>query len=132
MGIDESSTVVADRTHDDAQVKHDLDVPSDRPLSPVATNMTEDVADMHVDDDRMSESANSSDQDASHDADFEMQESAPSDQDDHDDLMPTPTRASSTDSNRTAKRKAPVDEDDFIRANPELYGLRRSVINPSV
>lgn len=127
---------VADRTHVDGDANDELDGPSERPLSPVATNITDDVANNHIHDDRMSESAHSSDEDASHDPDFEMQESPASepenhdDNNDEDDLMPT--RASSTDSNRAGKRKAPAEEDDYIRANPELYGLRRSVITPIV
>lgn len=36
-------------------------------------------------------------------------------------------RASSSDSSRAVKRKALFKEDEFIKANPELYGLRRSV-----
>ena len=31
------------------------------------------------------------------------------------------------DPRRASKRKAAVDEDEFIASNPELYGLRRSV-----
>ena len=59
---------------------------------------------------------------ASEDADFDVQESPASN---HDEAMPD--RPSSSDSNRAPKRKAAVVEDDFMRANPELYGLRRSV-----
>lgn len=36
-------------------------------------------------------------------------------------------RPASSQSRRASKRKATVDEDDFIANNPELYGLRRSV-----
>lgn len=84
----------------------------------------------------MSESEASPDDNASDDADFDMQQSSPSHHDDHDDLevldegIPTPTRASSSESSRPAKRKANVEEDEFIKANPELYGLRRSVRRP--
>src|SRR2546430_13813439 len=35
-------------------------------------------------------------------------------------------RSSSDESIRPAKRKAPVDDEEFIRNNPDLYGLRRS------
>jgi chromodomain-helicase-DNA-binding protein 1 len=60
---------------------------------------------------------------ASEDADFDMKES-PSSQHEDDVLQEC---ASSTDSSRAPKRKAAVVEDEFMRANPELYGLRRSV-----
>lgn len=59
---------------------------------------------------------------ASEDADFDGQ---PSPQSQPDETMDD--RPSSSDSNRAPKRKAAVVEDDFMRANPELYGLRRSV-----
>lgn len=35
--------------------------------------------------------------------------------------------SSSHDSSRPAKRKASMDDDEFMMQNPELYGLRRSV-----
>lgn len=84
----------------------------------------------------MSESDASADDNASDDGDFDMQQSSPSRHEDQDDLeviddvLPTPTRASSSDSSRPPKRKAKVDEDEYIKANPELYGLRRSVCLP--
>lgn len=61
-------------------------------------------------------------QDESDDADFDMVDSPPE---------PAPTtareeRSTSTESRRPAKRKQPA-EDEHILANPELYGLRRSV-----
>lgn len=62
---------------------------------------------------------------ASDDAEFDMQESLPSQ---HEDVIEdVQERPSSSDSNRAPKRKAAVVEDDFMRADPELYGLRRSV-----
>lgn len=79
------------------------------------------------DDDRMSESADSSADDASHDADYEVHNEPPSPKD-HD--AEPRGRASSSDSNQASKRKASVDEEEYIRANPELYGLRRSVCYP--
>lgn len=92
-----------------------------------------DEAANHVDvDHHMSESEESSVADASDDGDFDMQATSPSqrgndeedDNEDEDDV--TAGRASSSDSARAPKRKAPV-EDEYMKANPELYGLRRSV-----
>ncbi|RDA90361.1 hypothetical protein CP533_3365, partial [Ophiocordyceps camponoti-saundersi (nom. inval.)] len=57
--------------------------------------------------------------DASDDADYEMQDGVP-----NDDVGQA--RESSIDSPRPPKRKSPVVEDEFIKANPTLYGLRRS------
>ncbi|KAH6648435.1 P-loop containing nucleoside triphosphate hydrolase protein [Truncatella angustata] len=58
----------------------------------------------------------------SEDADFDMAESpAPS----HSDVAQE-ERSASNDSRQSNKRKVANDEEDFINANPELYGLRRS------
>lgn len=61
---------------------------------------------------------------ASDDADFDMEESpAPAiTNGGHD-------RSTSVESRRPAKRKLGVEDDEHILANPELYGLRRSVCN---
>lgn len=70
------------------------------------------------------EASESSDNDASGDADFDMEASPQSAQSDVENSRPT----SSNGSRRALKRKsAQVTEDDFMRDNPELYGLRRSV-----
>ena len=60
----------------------------------------------------------------SEDADFDMQDSVASQQELQDGEQ---DRESSPDSSRPSKRKVPVSERDYIKANPELYGLRRSV-----
>ena len=70
-----------------------------------------------------SESSGAEAQDASDDADFDMEDS------------PAPVassgrrddRSSSAESRRPPKRKLGVEDDEHILANPELYGLRRSV-----
>jgi len=69
------------------------------------------------------ESSGAEAQDASDDADFDMEDS------------PAPVasggrrddRSTSTESRRPPKRKLGVEDDEHILANPELYGLRRSV-----
>ena len=69
------------------------------------------------------ESSDDDNNNASDDADFDMEDSpAPSQSD-----APQDQRSTSNDSRRTVKRKAAVEEDEYIRENPELYGLRRSV-----
>jgi chromodomain-helicase-DNA-binding protein 1 len=56
----------------------------------------------------------------SEDADFDIEDSpAP--------VAGRDERSSSVESRRPAKRKQPTEEDAHILANPELYGLRRSV-----
>lgn len=67
----------------------------------------------------------SSPPDASDDADFDMEASSLSQR--HQ--SPVQDRAISSDSSTSPKRKAPITmaEEDYIKANPELYGLRRSV-----
>lgn len=61
--------------------------------------------------------------DESDDADFDMDDSpapAPTDSGRHE-------RSTSSESRRPPKRKLGVEDDQHILANPELYGLRRSV-----
>ncbi|KAJ4197773.1 ATP-dependent DNA helicase Hrp3 [Fusarium falciforme] len=95
---------------------HTLNQPSPSPSDDA--NETSNIA---QDDTHMSESEPSSEDNASEDGDFDMEESLPSQNDDA-----VEDRASSTDSNRASKRKVPIEEDEYIKANPELYGLRRS------
>jgi chromodomain-helicase-DNA-binding protein 1 len=75
------------------------------------------------------ESSNSPDQNnASDDGDFDMDDDALNAQSDGGDVA-ADARSSSGDSQQSLKRKASQDEDRYIKANPELYGLRRSVRN---
>ncbi|KAH7369041.1 chromodomain helicase hrp3 [Plectosphaerella cucumerina] len=72
------------------------------------------------------ESSNSPDQNnASDDGDFDMDDDALNAQSDGGDVA-ADARSSSGDSQQSLKRKASQDEDRYIKANPELYGLRRS------
>lgn len=73
---------------------------------------------------RSSASGSSHNEDAmgSDDPDYDMEDSAPAAQ--------PHIRSSSPTSSKLGKRKASVDEDDFMLENPELYGLRRSVRHP--
>jgi chromodomain-helicase-DNA-binding protein 1 len=69
------------------------------------------------------ESEHATDGNGSEDADYDLEESIPSAPSDAGE----DTRPSSRNSERPPKRKAAAEEDEFIKANPELYGLRRSV-----
>lgn len=137
LSPDDSMTfsAVADQQGNDSDVSQGLNAtnsPPDHP-SPSDPEASNDEATNHADADHaMSESEESSVADASDDGDFDMQATSPSqhgndeedDNEDEDDV--TAGRASSSESARAAKRKAPV-EDEYMKANPELYGLRRSV-----
>lgn len=103
----------------------DTQSPREEPSSPsmVKDPNGEASTDLHEDHDMSGTDGGSSGGDASDDGDFEMQDSAISPRDDG----VVPDRESSVDSPRPPKRKSPVAEEDFIKANPELYGLRRSV-----
>ena len=71
-----------------------------------------------------SESSAAEAQDASDDGDFDMEDSPRA-------VTTNSARAdrsTSAESRRPAKRKVGVEEDEHIKANPELYGLRRSVM----
>jgi chromodomain-helicase-DNA-binding protein 1 len=109
-----------------------LSPPSESELSDVKENVVE---------------APSSDEDApgeAYDEDDEMQIDSDSSEDvdaegepdgDYDSETPPPVQVESSrarsstsqESRRPPKRKASVEEDDFMTQNPELYGLRRSV-----
>lgn len=66
------------------------------------------------------ESSDAEVHDESEDADFDMEESpAP--------VVEREDRSTSAESRRPAKRKLAAEDDPHILANPELYGLRRSV-----
>ena len=72
------------------------------------------------------ESSDHSDDDndnRSDDADFDMEDDVAetSNHNTRDD------RSSSRESRRPSKRKIGIEDDEYIKANPELYGLRRSV-----
>lgn len=94
--------------------------PSPSPSPSPSSNQHESPRPADPESDGSSDNGNNN---ASDDADFDMEESpAPSQSDDHHDQ-----RSTSNDSRRVPKRKAVTEEDDYIRENPELYGLRRSV-----
>jgi chromodomain-helicase-DNA-binding protein 1 len=115
MSFDTGDHVTDSDSHDAPD--HTLDHPS-----PISSDDANHDSNMIQDDTHMSASEQSSEDNASDDGDFDMEESILSQ---NEDVMED--RASSTDSNRTSKRKVPVEEEDYIKANPELYGLRRSV-----
>ncbi len=73
------------------------------------------------------ENTASSDNDGSEDADFDMEEDGLTPQ--SEGAAPLADNSSSQGSRRGSKRKAAIEEDEYIKANPELYGLRRSVRN---
>ena len=121
------STIVAEPIRIDADVPDTVHSLADG-QSPSPTSSTPEIpiydASGQVDGRKgPSQSDESSEHDAPGDADFDARESVPSPRDADADV----DRESSSDSIRPSKRKAPVSEDDFIKANPELYGLRRSV-----
>lgn len=80
-----------------------------------------------------------SDDDAIHDmatSELDEDEDAPGEEDaDFDEETPPPEadrrtshdRSSPEDSPRPGKRKMEIDDEEYIKQNPELYGLRRSV-----
>lgn len=71
----------------------------------------------------LGEESSDEDNNASDDADFDMDEDAAASQSD----VAQDAVSSSNSSRGATKRKADVGEDSYMRENPELYGLRRSV-----
>ncbi|KAI1077094.1 P-loop containing nucleoside triphosphate hydrolase protein [Whalleya microplaca] len=109
---------------DDRVSESDLSDVNENAASPVRNGSSHDA---ELDQD-FPDAAESSDDDnnnnnnASDDADFDMEDSPVPSQSD----VPQDDRSTSNDSRRAPKRKVAADEDDYIRENPELYGLRRS------
>ncbi|KAI9167016.1 Chromodomain helicase hrp3 [Paramyrothecium foliicola] len=119
--ISMESPAVDHHSPSDSNASDRVDEPANEP-SPTPSYERNEASNHNPDDEHLSDSEAPSPDNVSEDADFDMQDSPASQQD--DDVLDR--RASSTDSNRAAKRKAPVEEDEFIKANPALYGLRRS------
>ncbi|KAL8733731.1 MAG: hypothetical protein Q9166_001924 [cf. Caloplaca sp. 2 TL-2023] len=107
----------------------DLSEAIDAPNTASSSSPTQDgengANDIYKADD--SESSHNEDAIGSDDAEYESEHSPPPA------VQPAAcdTRSSSETSSRSGKRKASVDDDDFILADPELYGLRRSIESDS-
>ncbi|KAJ9602080.1 ATP-dependent DNA helicase Hrp3 [Cladophialophora chaetospira] len=94
------------------------------PAEPVAAGASPSHTDNDHEDEHMPDhdEPSSPDPDAEVDADYEMDVTMHTNR-----AQPEEDHSSSEDSIRPAKRKQhPVEEDDYIRNNPEMYGLRRS------
>jgi chromodomain-helicase-DNA-binding protein 1 len=91
---------------------------------PSPASSPEHQSEFGTQDTEASESSAAEAQDESDDADFDMEDSPPA-------VAANPSRgerSTSVESRRPPKRKLGL-EDEHILANPELYGLRRSVCN---
>jgi len=79
-----------------------------------------------VQDNNSSPSMSDDEQDAEgeEDEDYDVESQAPEDEDDEEPARKNIPAHSTT---RPGKRKASMDEDHYMKQNPELYGLRRSV-----
>ena len=96
----------------------ELSDPSDHPAEPASPAIPE--VDIKHDESMEMEEMSEEDADAEADADFEVDDSMQQEIKEDD-------ASSSDESIRPAKRKAQaVDDEDYMRSNPDLYGLRRS------
>jgi chromodomain-helicase-DNA-binding protein 1 len=121
-----TSTVVVETGRSDIDIADGLGSPMDG-SSPSASEVHPPETSNHASEDReYSDSDGSSAGNASEDADFDMQASVAS----QHDADGEPDRDSSPASSRPSKRKPAIVEEDYMRENPELYGLRRSVRFP--
>jgi chromodomain-helicase-DNA-binding protein 1 len=109
-----------DAPHDSESDLSEVAIPAIDDPSPATSTNHQSV--FGAQDTEDSESSSAEAQHDSDDADFDIEESpAPVANGGHHD------RSTSIESRRPAKRKLGVKEDEHILANPELYGLRRSV-----
>lgn len=107
---------------EDAPSESELSDPTNRAaaaLSP-GSDVQSPVQDEDNEADAQSDSSHSEDAEGSEDGDYESETPAVQSDD------PEVDRSSSEDSQRPRKRKASVEDDEYITKNPELYGLRRS------
>ncbi|KAK0659845.1 Chromodomain helicase hrp3 [Lasiodiplodia hormozganensis] len=107
---------------EDAPSESELSDPTNRAaaaLSP-SSDAQSPVQDEDNEVDALSDSSHSEDAEGSEDGDYESE--TPPAQSDNEEV----DRSSSEDSQRPRKRKASVEDDEYINQNPELYGLRRS------
>lgn len=107
----------------------DLSDPADAPIAP-----TSFIQDHNQDADRTrrgltanTDTSNENDAIGSDDGDFDVETPPPAKPD-----MALDELSSSEESHKNGKRKTGVEQDEHMMNNPELYGLRRSVIPPSV
>lgn len=114
----------------DAHGENDLPELNDtviaRPLPSVSVDFRQspdDDENTYMDEQGAIASSESDNDNPSEDADFDMEESPAAS---HSDAAQD-ERSMSNDSRQSSKRKVTNDEEDYINANPELYGLRRSV-----
>jgi chromodomain-helicase-DNA-binding protein 1 len=115
-------------TNDDAPYDSESDLSEIRDPPAVDTSLStsstpQQQSEFGNQDIESSDSSGPENQDASDDGDFDMEDSPAA--------APTSThridRSPSHDSRRPLKRKMGIEDDEHILANPELYGLRRSV-----
>lgn len=112
---------VTNADDEDAPSESELSDPTNRAGAPISLG-SDDQSPVHDEDNDVdAESSHSEDAEGSEDGDYESE--TPLAQSDDQEV----DRSSSEDSQRPRKRKASVEDDEYITQNPELYGLRRSV-----
>lgn len=107
----------------------DLSDPADAPIAPTSFSQ-----DNNQDADRTkreetinTDSSHENDAIGSDDGDFDIETPPPAKPD-----IASNELSSSEESHKYGKRKTGVEQDEHMMNNPELYGLRRSVIRPSI
>ncbi|KAK9777001.1 putative Chromodomain helicase hrp3 [Seiridium cardinale] len=110
--------------HSESDLSEMADTVTARPLPPTSADYNQSAdedGNTYMEDQDAIASSESENDNPSEDADFDMEESPAAS---HSDAAQE-ERSMSNDSRQSTKRKVANDE-DFINANPELYGLRRS------
>ncbi|GAM87744.1 hypothetical protein ANO11243_057710 [Dothideomycetidae sp. 11243] len=120
-------TAHSDPPRPPARSESDLSEPDPEVINDLVVDGADGFDSMEEAVQEMGTSESDEDDDAEGEADDDYDaESPPPEEDDM-----RPASHSSHSSTRPGKRKASVDEDDFMTQNPELYGLRRSVQSDS-
>lgn len=107
----------------------DLSDPADAPIAPTSFSHddNQDAARTRREETVNTESSHEDDAIGSDDGDFDIETPPPAKPD-----MASNELSSSEESHKYGKRKTGVEQDEHMMKNPELYGLRRSVIPPLI
>ena len=125
--LDPTSSTFSMHNHLTSSSESDLSDPADAPNAPTSFAQIHEHEAEHTGREEMIDTDSLHEDDAlgSDDGDFDLESPPPAKPD-----IALDELSSSEESNKHGKRKTGVEQDEHMMNNPELYGLRRSVIPP--
>lgn len=127
--LDANSSTFTTHDHLTSGSESDLSDPADAPIAPTSFSQddNQDAARTRREESVNTDSSREDDAIGSDDGDFDIETPPPAKPD-----MASNELSSSEESLKYGKRKTGVEQDEHMMNNPELYGLRRSVIPPLI